>query len=175
MPCPFCGEEQTLEWPNVKWDKDARNAEGEWDNERVRKSAYYECSKCQGKITDGHKTKMLRSGKWKPTNLNPEPQVRSYHLSGLYSPWETFGKLACQFLSDKKSVLGLQNFVNSVLAQPWVEIEEEGQDVKISGAGYRMGEQWSECETRIISADIQEAKGFHMWVVVRGWKRSGVS
>lgn len=175
VPCPFCGEEQTLEWPNVKWDETAKNAEGEWDNEKVRRSAYYECCKCKGKISDGHKTKMLRSGKWKSTNSNPEPQVRSYHLSGLYSPWETFGKLACQFLSDKKSVLGLQNFVNSVLAQPWVDIEEESQDIKISGAGYRMGEQWSECETRIISADIQEAKGFHMWVVVRGWKRSGES
>lgn len=174
VPCPFCNEEQVLTWPQVKWDENAKNADGEWDNEKVRSSAYYECVSCKGRITDGHKTKMLRMGKWKPTNLNPEPQVKSYHLSGIYSPWETFGKLCVQFLNDKKSVMGLQNFVNSVLAQPWVEVEEENQ-TKISGSGYKMGEKFEGCEKRIITADIQEAKGFHMWVVVRGWKNNGES
>ena len=172
VPCPFCSEMQILTWPNVKWDTMAKNDAGEWDNEKVRATAYYECPSCKGKITDGHKTKMLRMGKWKAANSNPEPNVKSYHLSGLYSPWETFGKLAVKFLNDKKSIMGLQDFVNSVLAQPWVEQNDE-EPIKISGSGYRQGEMWSECERRIITADIQESGGFHMWVIVRarmGWK-----
>jgi len=174
VPCPFCSEMQILTWPNVKWDTMAKNDAGEWDNEKVRATAYYECPSCKGKITDGHKTKMLRMGKWKAANSNPEPNVKSYHLSGLYSPWETFGKLAVKFLNDKKSIMGLQDFVNSVLAQPWVEQNDE-EPIKISGSGYRQGEVWSECERRIITADIQESGGFHMWVIVRAWKLDGSS
>lgn len=174
VPCPHCGELQVLTWPNVKWDQGAKGEDGSWDNERVRATAFYECPSCRGKITDGQKTKMLRLGKWKPANPNPEPNVKSYHLSGIYSPWETFGKLAVKFVNDKKSLQGLQDFVNSVLAQPWVENVEEKEDV-VTGSGYRMGESWTEGEKRIITADIQEAKGFHMWVVVRNWKADGSS
>lgn len=174
VPCPHCNEFQVLTWPNVKWDKEAKGEDGTWDNERVRATAYYECPKCKGRITDGQKTKMLRLGKWRPANPNPEPNVKSYSLSGIYSPWETFGKLAVKFVNDKKSLVGLQDFVNSVLAQPWVENPEESTD-KVEGSGYRMGEVWAEADRRIISADIQEAKGFHMWVVVRAWKLDGTS
>jgi phage terminase large subunit GpA-like protein len=124
VPCPHCEEMQRLDFTQVKWDKNAKR-DGKWDMEAVRSSTFYQCIACEGKITDGHKTRMLRHGEWRPTNPTASFGHRSFHLNSLYAPWRscTFGALAIKFLKDKDTLNGLQDFTNSTMAMPWEQIE----------------------------------------------------
>jgi len=173
VPCPHCGHKQKLVWGQVKWDESAKIEDGVYDFKLVKSSTYYECEECKGKITDGQKTKMLREGEWRATNLKGEPARRSYHLNGLYAPWVSFGSLAVKFLQDKHNgIIGLQDFVNRVLAEPWMEHESE--KMEIVAGDYKMGEVRMG-EKLIMACDIQEAGGFHAWCVVRAWDLEGRS
>ena len=174
VPCPHCEKKQRLVWPQVKWESDKKEEEDIYDYERVLKTAYYECMYCKGQITNGHKTSMLRSGEWIAHNPRAAYSARSYHLNSLYAPWKScgFGELAVKFLQDKNSLLGLQDFVNSILAEPWAE--QEVQDIEIQVGAYSLKEMRPD-EKIIMSVDVQESKGFHTWVVVRGWKSNGES
>jgi len=127
VPCPHCGEKQKLEFTQVKWNQEAKVGT-KWDEDAVRLSAYYECVACKGQIHDGHKTRMLREGEWRPANPAASSNRRSYHLNSLYAPWRScgFGELAIKFLRDKGSSATLQDFTNSTLALPW---EERGSGV----------------------------------------------
>jgi len=121
VPCPHCGEFQILEFENVRWDQKAKTPNG-WDYERVRNTARYYCQKCAAEIHDGHKTKMLRDGEWRPTNPNAAPGVRSYQLTSLYSPWAktTFGALAVEFLKHKAR-FDMKGWDNGYMARPTTE------------------------------------------------------
>ena len=173
VPCPHCSHKQKLIWERVKWDEKAKLEDGVYDYALVKNTAFYECEECNKPIRDGHKTMMLRQGEWRPTNPKGEPGRRSYHLNGLYPPWVTFGSLAVKFLQDKHSgIIGLQDFVNRVLAEPWMEHDQER--VEIVPGAYKMGEVRMG-EKAIMACDIQEAGGFHAWCVVRAWDLEGKS
>jgi phage terminase large subunit GpA-like protein len=128
-PCPHCRELIRLEWGQVEWDQEARDERTEiWDYQRVQSSAHYKCQRCGGKITDAHKTKILREGVWIASNPTPLPGWRSYHLNSLYSVAITFGKLAVKWLQAKHGNLSdLQNFINSTLAEPWRDRTSPGR------------------------------------------------
>jgi hypothetical protein len=177
VPCPHCGERQRLLWSQVKWDEKARDENGKWEEEAVRLSAYYECAHCKGRIDSGHKTKMLREGEWRPTNPNASPGRRSYHLNSLYAPWKScsFGELAVKFLADKASLMGLQDFVNGALAEPWVEDADKEQEVKTAASDYLSGDRWDEAEFSAMTVDVQDAGGRHFWAVIRDWSKDGRS
>ena len=174
VPCPHCEKKQRLVWPQVKWQSDKKNEDEGYDFEVIMKTAYYECLFCKGQINNGHKTAMLRNGEWVAHNPRAPHSNRSYHLNSLYAPWKScgFGELAVKFLQDKNSLLGLQDFVNSILAEPWAE--QEVQDIEIQAGAYRMNEVRPE-ETIVMSVDVQESGGFHTWCVVRGWQKNGES
>jgi phage terminase large subunit GpA-like protein len=48
-----------------------------------------------------------------------ENPIAGFHLNGLYSPFVSWGELVHQFLLSKEDIPKLQNFVNSVLAEPF--------------------------------------------------------
>jgi hypothetical protein len=78
-----------------------------------------------------------------------------------------------KFLQDKHNgIIGLQDFVNRVLAEPWMEHESE--KMEIVAGDYKMGEVRVN-EKLIMACDIQEAGGFHAWCVVRAWDLEGRS
>ena len=173
VPCPHCGLKQKLIWGQIKWDDKAKLEDSVYDFALVKSSAFYECEGCKKPITDGQKTAMLRGGEWRATNPNGEPARRSYHLNGLYAPWVTFGSLAVKFLQDKYAgIVGLQDFINRVLAEPWLEHEQER--IEIKAGGYKMGEV-REGEKCVMSVDVQESGGFHTWVLVRAYNDEGKS
>ncbi|MAE21827.1 MAG: terminase [Pseudomonas sp.] len=124
LPCPHCGEYQTLKWGQVTWLKD--------DNgDPIVDSAVYACEACGGSIEDGHKMAMLRRGEWRAER--PFRGHASFHLSELYSPFRKWRDIVQSFL-DKKASHDLQSFVNVSLAETW---EEEGERVDASPLYHR--------------------------------------
>jgi phage terminase large subunit GpA-like protein len=171
VPCPHCGEMTTLSWPMMKWDDSARGDDRKWDLKRVRETARLECPKCSGHITDAVKTKMLRDGQWLAENNNALPGHRSYHLSALYSVRRSFGALAVKFLQDKQSMMGLQDFVNSILAEPWEDqITDEQRPLTVGE--YRLNPPAEEEEIRMMAVDVQLTVLFY---VVRAFNKQGES
>jgi hypothetical protein len=175
MPCPHCRELITFEQSMLKWDQSARQEDGSWDLKAVRNSARMECPKCAGVIRDGAKTVMLREGRWVATNDAAMPGNVGYHLNGFYSPRRTFGNLAVKFLQDKQSLMGLQDYVNSVLAEPWEDDGEKEQETPRTASDYLMGDRWDEADFSAMTIDVQDAGGRHFWVVIRDWSKDGRS
>jgi hypothetical protein len=155
LPCPHCSAMTLLAWPMMKWDDAAKLDDGTWDLKRVRETARLECPHCAGHLTDALKTKMLRAGEWRAENANALPGHRSYHLSALYSVRRSFGALAVKFLQDKSSLMGLQDFVNSILAEPWEDaMTDESRPLTIGE--YHLRAAPEEGTARIMAVDVQQ-------------------
>ena len=178
MPCPHCNKEVILAWserftvlPKIgveaycKWDDGAKKG-GVWDLAVVEATAHYECPHCGGWILEHHKKDMDKKGVWKPTNPNGVPGYRGYHLPSMYSSSRetTAGRMASRFLVAKESLLGLQDFINSDLAEPYVNQDTLGKRVEMITSKTSLVDGHS----RIMTVDCQ-AKSPYFWFVVRGW------
>jgi phage terminase large subunit GpA-like protein len=171
IPCCHCGGGLVLSWPMMKWDESAKLDGNKWDLRKVRETARIECPHCGGHIGDSDKTRMLREGEWRPENPNALPGHRSYHLPALYSVRRSFGALAVKFLQDKESLMGLQDFVNSILAEPWEEqMTDDSRPITVGE--YRIGSPLEEGEVAAMSVDVQKQ---HFFYVIRAWKKDGSS
>jgi phage terminase large subunit GpA-like protein len=112
VPCPHCGVFQVLEWSRIKWE--------DGKPETVK----YHCSGCGVGVEEAaHKTAMLAAGRWRATNPNAPQNLRSYHLSSLYSPipWYSWEQAARDFVKAKESPNLLRVWVNTVLGETWKE------------------------------------------------------
>jgi phage terminase large subunit GpA-like protein len=119
VACQHCGEPQTIEWSNVKWDKDD-------DGNHLPETAYYEC-RANGCIwADSERVAAIRSAEADGYGWKAKKKFRghaSYHLSELYSCFRSMGDVVQSFL-EKKSAGDLQTFVNVSLAECWEEEAE---------------------------------------------------
>lgn len=185
LPCPHCGKLVLLAWSKhyttfvltgaeafAVWDKEAKRGQT-WDLDRVERSAHYECPHCGGHITDAHKTRMDRAGEWRAT-AKAATGYRGWHLSSLYasSAQTTVGKLAVKFLQVKRSLLGLQGFINGDLAEVF-----ENQDSRSARTELIVVNEAPEPGTApipILTADVQEVAPY-FWYVVRIWYAEGHS
>jgi phage terminase large subunit GpA-like protein len=127
VPCPHCHSMQVLMWGNVVWPKGQP------------KLAIYGCSSCGAEITDADKPEMLRRGAW--VAEKPGVNIAGFHLSGLYSPWVTFGEMAADFLDAKhsRSPEILKTWINTSLGETW---EQEGVTVD-DGSLFSRREEYS--------------------------------
>jgi len=103
VPCPHCGEMQTLNWNQLSFDKDNPDA------------ATYTC--VNGCIIEHHhKPRMVAAGKW--VHENPDnTRTRSFQLSELLSPWVTWGDMVRAWLTAQSSPELLQVFINTSLGE----------------------------------------------------------
>ena len=179
VPCPGCKKFIVLAWSKTftvfpikgneawaTWDKQAKRPDGTWDEERVLKSARYECPHCAFHIRDTHRRTMNKSGQWRPTTIGPKHK-RSRHLPSLYSmaPDCAVGKLALKFLSKKHGLLGLQGFINGDLAEPYMSQDTRGERIElITERLIEVTAEWR----KILTVDCQ-AKAPHFWHVIRAW------
>ncbi|MBF0181333.1 MAG: phage terminase large subunit family protein [Magnetococcales bacterium] len=119
VPCPFCKQEQVLEWAQVHWP------EGE------RERAYYVCIHCEAVIPEHHKGWMLENGRWIAAAPG-DGLTAGFHLSSLYSPlgWISWGQIAVEHGQVYRDPPRLKVWCNTKLAQSW---EEEAE--KLDGEG----------------------------------------
>ena len=112
VPCPDCGEFQTIEWKRITWP------EGDPD------SAAMTCEHCGVLIPETQKTNLLNNGEWRATG---EGRHTGFHLSSLYSPagWYSWADAANDFLAAKRSgIEQLKTWINTVLGESF---EEQGE------------------------------------------------
>lgn len=137
--CPHCDHHQALKWGDehsthgVKWDREAKRADGSWDLDRVKATARYHCANpdCPGEPWDDA-TRMAAvedpRGEWRPTKP-ARPGYRSYVLNGLYGRNESrfVGQLAAKFLDARATgfLVDRQDFWNSDMGEVWrAKVEE---------------------------------------------------
>ncbi|HEX8773265.1 MAG TPA: phage terminase large subunit family protein [Pyrinomonadaceae bacterium] len=117
VPCPHCGEYQTLTWKNAEGDFNIR-----WDDEGSILDAYYVCIKgCV--IEHEHKQEMLARGAWRAEK--PCQGRAGFYINELFSPFVTWGEMAQNFREAKKNQDDLKVFVNTSLAEGWEDRTEQ--------------------------------------------------
>jgi phage terminase large subunit GpA-like protein len=111
IPCPHCGTYQVLEWENLRFSHCRETLD----------DVYYQCSYCDGKITEADKRLANKLGQWVETY--PERKTKGFNISQLYSPFSSFEKIAEEWLKVDKSkdIYSIQRFKNEVLGLPFEE------------------------------------------------------
>lgn len=162
VPCPHCGEMQELEFKQIKWPENA-------DETEVRGSAYYECKHCHEIIDDRHKPQMLRAGEWRSARkCKGRAHKVAFHLSSIYSPWLKFGDVAAKFIASRDDPPLLMNFINSWLAEPWVDKSSRLQSDVImeKQLPYERGTMPEAAQLLTCGIDVQLD---HFWFAIRAW------
>jgi len=113
LPCPECGDYHALRWKDIVWT----------DLGREPDNAAWVCPSC-GSITEhSHKASMLANGAWRATADGP-PRVAGFHLSGLYSPWVSWGSIAAEFMQAKQTAERLKVWTNTRLGETFADIAD---------------------------------------------------
>ncbi len=119
VPCHHCGTFQVLKWSGVKWP------EGE------PRRAFYACEECGGVIEERDKPSMLAAGEWRPTEPG-DGRTAGFHLPALYSPFETWGEIAAEFVIVHRDALRLRVWTNTKLGEPF----EDRESAAIEASGF---------------------------------------
>lgn len=152
--CLGCDLEQVLRWEGTDAATGKRfGMVWETAGDRlVPGSVRYLCPRCQHPHTDDDKAKLFASGEWRPTAVPTAPDIRSYHLSALYSPpgmqtWEHSVRMWLEAWDTEHSrprdLERMQVFYNNVLGEPF---ELRGERVRFEMVSehrrhfYRYGE-----------------------------------
>ena len=116
VPCPECGESQTLTWPQVRWDRDPAG-------KHLPETARYECIHCGAPWNDAVRWAAIRHGEWRAEA--PLAGIAGFHLNEIYSSWVRLEAMARTFLSAKgHGDEAIKTFVNTSLGETWVETGE---------------------------------------------------
>lgn len=147
--CLHCGHPQVLRWRRV--DRDGVITGLTWQLDDVGRlvpdSVRYLCERCQHPHTNDDKTRLLspdHGAEWRASAEPVSPDIRSYHISALYSPvgMQTWAACVHKWLeawderANRPLDLGkLQVFYNNVLGEPF---EMRGEKVRFeSVSGHR--------------------------------------
>jgi phage terminase large subunit GpA-like protein len=153
LPCPHCGVFHTLKWPQIVWD------EGDASSARAV------CPECGSIYENADKLKMLAAGEWRAHNQNP--RVAGFHISALYSPWQTFADVVQEFLDKKDHPETLKTFINLQLGECFED--RTGEKIDQSGLMARR-EQWDHVpeDVVLITAGV-DVQGDRLEVSIIGY------
>lgn len=130
VPCPVCGEYQTLKFAQLTWPKGKP------------KQAVYVCEHCSARVENHQKHTMLARGEWRPSAVG-DGRTAGFWLSSLYSPvgWFSWADAAEMFEKARKNPTLLQVFVNTVLGETWAEAGDapDWQRLYDRRENYRLG------------------------------------
>ncbi len=162
VPCPHCGDYQTLKWQQVKWESDATK---EGDDRHQPETAHYICEHNGCIVSDGDKVGMLRSGKWVADQ--PFDGIAGFHINELYSPWVSFAQIAAEFLKAKKLPETLKTWVNTSLGEAW---EESGETVEADSLLARKESWGNEAPEEVVAITAGvDVQGDRLEIEVKGW------
>lgn len=145
VPCPHCGHMQFLDFKRLHFDEE--NPLG----------ATFTCEENGCVIDHRDKREMLMRGEWRKTG-NEKSRVAGFHLNELYSPWKTWGQIAEDYLSAKKSEETLKTFYNTSLGLPY-ESQGDVPDWEMlykRKGGYKRGKIPNEVLFLTAGVDVQK-------------------
>jgi len=162
-PCPHCQKFFVPMFSILKWPEKATPTQ-------ALKNSWVECPHCQGEVRNEHKEEMNANGKYISDNEEEGGGVASFWVSGLASPWRTFGQRAKAFLDAVRSGEPgkIQAVVNTAFGELWVMSGEAPPWEKVANlrGGYKLGEVPLGVQRLTMGADIH--KNRIDWVI-RGW------
>lgn len=105
--CPHCNVGEEMSFQNVKWT----------DNDPS--TAHYQCPLCAAKWTEPDRIKAIKNGFYRANA--PFKGHAGFKVTKVSSPWEPLSVLVKKFLDAKDNSEKLKVFVNTQLAETWVE------------------------------------------------------
>ena len=169
VPCPHCGEGQSLEWGvQLKPDDSDPNARPPW-----------RCRHCGDEWTEAERLEAIEKGAW--VAENPGSEVRGYRVSRLYSPMTSAAGIIGEYWEAKLSddPEDMRTFMNSELGLPWSEegerITDEILDAAREAESYSMrGEASVRDSVPLVSMGVDV--GTHrLHVVISEWTADGAA
>ena len=157
IQCPACGSWQPVDFKDVKFE----DSEGATPSE-IAKTARLTCRACGAKHDNRAKDEMVKHGQWRPTATPQTPGAISYHIQSLASPWVSLEKITAEFIAAKRAgTARLRAFINSELAQPWIDADENLDGVRLQSleADYEEGQSFPGEEAdrvRVGGVDVQK-------------------
>lgn len=173
VPCRHCSKHFIPRFKLLKWPEGATPRTAQRD-------ARLACPNCGGLMDESHKAWMNENGRAVAPGQRivegqvigdpPDTDIFSLWVSGLMSPWVTFGQRAAAWLRAAAS--GDQDRIRTQINTRFGELYQlrgqapDWQVVKSSGAGYKLGDVTRGARVLFMSADVQKD---HIVCVVRGW------
>jgi len=145
VPCPFCGERQTLEFGYSDDQDETDNGPGlKWeltDGLLDERSIYYQCANCDEPIPESKKYEMVQAGQWEPTARSGSPYRRSYHISAVYSLMEDWATIIQTHINSEDQPLKRRAFVNTDLGLPYRELgsKPNPREIQDQAGDYKSG------------------------------------
>lgn len=174
---PFVFELGGGSGPGLRWDEHAKDDDGNWDLDRVAKTAHY-ITPGGAKLTEADRMAVVRAGRWIPTNPAAPANVRSYHVTAFMTPFDSFGGIAVAFLKAKREgKMALRTFLYEYMAHEWFDDIEKVYDNQLErrDGGYLRGTNplgEHEDHTILMTVDVQKD---HLWYLLRSWRPGGES
>jgi len=181
-PCPHCGDFFVPRADLLKWPKHESPAQ-------VLHSAYLECPGCGGVIEEHHKQEMNERGVYVApgqtvnkagtvAGSHPATTTISFWVSGLCSPFRTFGERAARLLGEMATgdANKIQTVINSAFGECFSHLEVENAVTWKEVAGrklpYPMGNVPLGAVILTAGVDVQQKR---LVYVIRGWGSRGTS
>lgn len=169
VPCPHCGHYQPLIWAGTEEGPGLRY----FDEDPA--TAAYVCASCSSLIAEHAKSAMLAAGLWVPRNADPDPRIRSYHLSSLYSPigWASWAKICAEYrdaiaASQRGDQAKLKTWTNTRLALTYEVIGDRLDGEKLRSRAVERAARLVPMPCLMLTAgvDVQDNR---LEVTVWGW------
>jgi len=157
VPCLHCGDMAPITWVRIRWPDGQRD------------QAYLICETCGGVHQEHDKTALLNQGEWR-SSAQGDGRTAGFHLSALYSPWETWAEIAIEHGKVRKDPPRLQVWVNTKLGESW---EDQAGDTVPADPLLARREDWGEDlpdSVAVLTAGV-DVQGDRLEVQVIGWGR----
>lgn len=155
VPCLHCGDMAPITWSRIHWPEGQRD------------QAYMICEVCGGIHHEHDKPRLLAEGQWRATAAG-NGHTAGFHLSALYSPWETWADIAIEHGQVYRDPPRLQVWTNTKLAESWEDMAGEAVE---SDPLMARREQWSGLLPKgiaLLTAGV-DVQGDRLEIQVVGW------
>jgi phage terminase large subunit GpA-like protein len=179
--CPHCLEYFIPRFAHLTWESSGE-AEHKTTPAQAKRSAYVQCPNCGGVLTDEHKAELNANGRFAAPGQSvaadgevigepPDSSTLSFWVSGLASPFVTFGQRAETYLDAvrESSPEKIQVAVNAGFGELYSIGAGDAPDLNEIAAcktEYKLGEIPRGVRVLIGSCDIQKDR---IYYVIRGW------
>jgi phage terminase large subunit GpA-like protein len=185
--CPHCAAYFIPRFKLLRWPGHGNKKKA--DPAAAYDEAYLECPNCGGVIEETHKKEMNRTGVFVAPGQSvtdagivvgdpPKSRSMTFWVSGLASPFITFGERAAEYLEAVNS--GKQSEIQTVINTGFGELFAPGggdvpewtEVARRRSTLYSKGEVPEDVQLLTMAVDIQKTS---MWWTIRGWGHRATS